>query len=362
MQPIEDLDTPAVLIDLDRLERNVASMAESARAKGVALRPHGKTHKLPEVARMQLQAGASGITLAKVGEAEVFVAHGFDDIFLAYPIVGAAKARRLLALSERSRIAVGADSVEGARTLSDVFAPAGRRLDVLLKVDVGFHRAGVLPKGAVAMARRLCEMPGLRLRGVFTHAGQGYHCEAGQALAEAGRHEAETLAATAQELRGAGLPCDVVSVGSTPTALHSMRPGVTETRPGTYVYHDASQVSLGVCSLDDCALTVLATVVSAPAPDRAVVDAGSKTLSNDVLRPKPGGHGWIVGQRSRLQRLSEEHGVVGVEPGESFQVGERVRIVPNHACVVSNLHDLVYAVRKGRVEAEWPVAARGRVR
>lgn len=362
MQPIEDLDTPAVLIDLDRLEKNVARMAERARSADVALRPHCKTHKLPEVARLQLRAGGAGITLAKVGEAEVFAAHGFDDIFLAYPVVGAAKARRLLALAERIRIAVGADSLAGARTLSEVFAPAGRRLDVMLKIDAGFHRAGVLPRDARALAEGLAALPGLRLRGVFTHAGQGYACDTGEALAGAGRHEGDTMADVARELRGAGLACEVVSVGSTPTALHSMRPGVTETRPGTYVYYDASEVSLGVCSLDDCALTVLATVVSAPAADRAVVDAGSKTLSSDPLRPKAGGHGWILGRQSRLQRLSEEHGVVGIVPGEAFEVGERVRIVPNHACVVSNLHDSVYACRQGRVETEWKVAARGRVR
>jgi D-serine deaminase-like pyridoxal phosphate-dependent protein len=362
MQPIEDLDTPAVLIDLDRLERNVARMAERAKAAGVALRPHCKTHKLPEVARIQLRAGAAGITLAKVGEAEVFAEHGLDDVFLAYPIVGAVKARRLLALSERMRIAVGADSVEGARTLSEVFAAAGRRLDVLLKIDCGFHRAGVLPKDARATAERLQGLSGVRLRGIFTHAGQGYGCETAETLREAGAHEASSMTAVARELRDASLPCEVVSVGSTPTALHSMRDGVTESRPGTYVYYDASEVSLGVCTLDDCAISVLATVVSAPAADRAVVDAGSKTLSNDPLRPKAAGHGWIVGRKSRLQRLSEEHGVIGVEPGESFRVGERVRILPNHACVVSNLHDSVYAVRNGRVEAEWAVAARGRVR
>src|SRR5262245_36957824 len=165
MQPIEDLDTPAVLVDLDRVERNIARMAERARAAGVALRPHCKTHKLPEVARLQLAAGAKGITLAKVGEAEVFAAQGFDDIFLAYPIVGPLKARRLLALPERVRLAVGADSVAGARTLSDAYAAAGRRLDVMLKVDTGFHRSGVLPAQARALAERLQALPGIRLRG-----------------------------------------------------------------------------------------------------------------------------------------------------------------------------------------------------
>jgi D-serine deaminase-like pyridoxal phosphate-dependent protein len=361
MQAIEDLETPCVLIELDRLQRNVERMAEQARAKGVALRPHGKTHKLPEVARIQTAAGARGLTLAKVGEAEVFAEHGFDDIFLAYPIVGADKARRLLRLAERIQIAVGADSVIGAATLSEVFAAAGRRLDVLLKVDVGAARVGVKPEQAPEAAERLAALAGVRLRGVFTHAGQSYHCDEAAGVAEVGRHEAEALSGAAAELRRAGLPCDVVSVGSTPTALHSLRAGVTETRPGTYVYYDATQTSLGACRLDDCALTVLATVVSVPAPERAVVDAGSKSLSSDPLRPRAGGHGWILGRESRVQRLSEEHGVIGVVPGESFRVGERVRIVPNHACPVSNLFDRVFAVRNGRVEAVWPVAARGRV-
>src|SRR5258706_844825 len=362
MQPIEDLDPPAVLIDLSRLEKNIARMAEKSRAAGVALRPHCKTHKLPEVARLQLQAGAAGVTLAKVGEAEVFAAQGIDDIFLAYPIVGATKARRLLALPERVKLAVGADSVEGARTLAEAFDAAGRTLDVMLKIDTGFHRAGVLPKDARALAQRLAELRGLRLRGIFTHAGQGYGCDTSEALTSVGHHEGDTMAGVAAELRDAGLACDVVSVGSTPTALHAMRPGVTEARPGTYVYYDASEVSLGVCSLDDCPISVLPTLLSMPAADRAVLDAGSKTLSNDPLRPHAGGHGWIVGRQSRLQRLSEEHGVVGVVAGETFAVGERVRVIPNHACVVSNLLDSVYAVRDGKVVAEWPVAARGRVR
>lgn len=361
MQAIAELETPCVLIDLDRLERNVARMADAARAAGVALRPHGKTHKLPEVARLQRAAGARGLTLAKVGEAEVFAEHGFDDIFLAYPIVGADKARRLLRLAERIRVAVGADSLEGARTLGDVFAAAGRRLEVLLKVDVGARRVGVPPERARDTAVRLAALPGLALRGVFTHAGQSYHCDAAEALRDVGLHEAEALCGAAAELRRAGLPCDVVSVGSTPTALHSMRAGVTETRPGTYVYYDATQASLGACRLEDCALTVLATVVSVPAPERAVVDAGSKSLTSDPLRPQPGGHGWIAGRQSRVQRLSEEHGVIETAAGEAFRVGERVQIVPNHACPVSNLFDRVFAVRGERVEAVWPVAARGRV-
>jgi D-serine deaminase-like pyridoxal phosphate-dependent protein len=360
---IDELETPAVLVDLDVVERNVNAMADRARRHGVRLRPHAKTHKLPEIGRMQLAAGATGIALAKTSEAEVFARAGFDDIFIAYPVVGADKGRRLLEMSDRVRLAVGVDSEEGARTLSEAFGQARRTLDVMLKVDVGLHRAGVAPEAAVEVARRIVALPALRLRGVFTHAGHAYLEDTAQGVAEVGRHEGRTLAATGRALREAGIEVEEVSVGSTPTAPHAMAEhGVTECRPGNYVYHDASQVGLGTCTIEDCAMTVLATVVSAPAADRAVLDAGSKTLSSDPLRPKAGGYGWILGRRSRIDRLSEEHGVVRIEPGETLRVGERVRVLPNHACVVSNLHDVLVGVRGERVEAELAVAARGRVR
>jgi D-serine deaminase-like pyridoxal phosphate-dependent protein len=362
MPSVNDVSTPAVLIDVDVLERNIARMAERARAAGVRLRPHGKTHKLLEVGRLQLGAGAAGLSLAKTSEAEVFAAAGFDDIFVAYPVVGADKGRRLLALAEKIRLAVGVDSVDGARTLGDVFAAARRRLDVRLKIDSGLHRVGVLPEQAVGVARAIADLPGLQLTGIFTHAGQAYgETEAG-GVAAVGHHEGGTMSAVAEALRRAGLAIKEVSVGSTPTARHAMTvAGVTECRPGNYVYHDASQVSLGTCSLEDCAMTVVATVVSVPAPDRAVLDAGSKTLSTDLLKPRAEGHGWVLGRKARVSKLSEEHGVLAVEEGERFRVGERVRVLPNHACVVSNLHDRVLAVRGETVEAEWRVAARGRV-
>jgi D-serine deaminase-like pyridoxal phosphate-dependent protein len=362
MRSVQELETPAVLVDLDVLERNVARMAAAAREAGVKLRPHAKTHKTIEIGRLQLRAGASGLSLAKTGEADAFVKEGFDDVFLAYPVVGEDKGRRLLALSESARLAVGFDSVAGAATLSSVFAAAGRRLDVLLKVDVGFGRVGVAPEAALEVAQRVAALPGLRLRGVFTHAGHGYLRDSPDGVADVGRQEGATLAAVAERLRASGLAVEEVSVGSTPTARHAMAvSGVSECRPGNYVFHDASQVSLGTCGPDDCAMTVMATVVSAPAPGRAVVDAGSKTLSSDPLRPRAGGHGLVLGGRSRLDRLSEEHGVVAVAEGESFRVGERVRLLPNHACVVANLHDRLYAVRGETIEDVWRVAARGRV-
>ena len=364
MKSIRDLETPAVLVDLDVLERNIARMAERARNCGVRLRPHAKTHKVVEIARRQIAAGAAGISLAKTSEAEVFAEAGFDDLFVAYPVVGDDKARRLLALAARvRRLAVGVDSVEGASTLAGVFRAAGGILDVMLKVDVGFHRVGVPPERARETAQRVADLSGLRLRGIFTHAGQGYHAETPEAVAEVARHEGRTMAAVADELRRAGLALEEVFVGSTPTAREAMaQAGVTECRPGNYVYHDGTQVALGTCAPSDCALTVLATVVSASGADRAVVDAGSKTLSSDPLRPRPGGYGQIAGRRSRLQRLSEEHGVIAVERGEAFRVGDRVRILPNHSCVVSNLHDRVFGVRGEAMEAEMVVAARGRVR
>jgi D-serine deaminase-like pyridoxal phosphate-dependent protein len=359
---VDAVETPAVLVDLDVVERNIAAMAERARRCAVRLRPHAKTHKIVEIGRMQVAAGASGLSVAKTSEAEVFAAAGFGDLFVAYPVVGADKGRRLLALADRVKIAVGVDSSDGARTLDAVFRGSGRRLDVLLKVDVGFHRVGVSPERAAEAAQSISALSGLRLRGVFTHAGHAYLAESPEGIAEVGRSEGLILVETAQRIRDSGIEIEEVSVGSTPTAGHAMAvPGVTSCRPGNNVYHDATQVSLGTCALEDCALTVLATVISVPASDRAVVDAGSKTLSSDPLRPNGPGFGFVVGRRSRVARLSEEHGVIDVLPGESFRVGERVRILPNHACVVSNLHDHVVAIRAGVVEGELAVAARGRV-
>ncbi len=361
--PVEDLPTPAVLIDVAVLDRNIARMAAASRASGIRLRPHAKTHKILEIGRRQIAEGASGLTLAKTSEAEVFAARGFDDLFLAYPVVGRGKPERLFALSERIRLGVGVDSVEGARLLASPFAAAGRRLDVLIKIEAGSRRVGISADQAPALAEALAALPGIRVRGIFAHAGHAYAEETPEGVRETGRAEGTSLAAVAAAIREKGVPIEEVSVGSTPTARHAMTiSGVTEARPGNYVYNDASQVSLGTCALEDCAMTILSTVVSVPEPGRAVLDAGSKTLSSDGLRPKPGGgHGFLLGHASRLARLSEEHGVVDVVPGESFRVGERVSILPNHACVVSNLHDRVIAVRDGRVEEVWRVAARGMV-
>lgn len=363
MPSLETLDTPVVVIDLNVVEQNIDRMAAWANDAGVALRPHAKTHKSDRIARLQLAAGARGLSLAKVGEAEVFVEHGFDDLFIAYPVLGAEKARRLLVLTEKARIAVGVDSAAGAQSLSKTFVDAGRRLDVSIKVDCGYHRVGVPPEEVLPLARAVGDLRGLQLRGIFTHAGHGYGGETLSAVADTGADEGRIMVDVAGRLRAAGFEIEQVSVGSTPTARYAMKaPEVNECRPGNYVYHDATQVSLGTCSLDDCAMTIIATVVStSAAANQAVVDAGSKTLSSDPLRPRLGGHGWLLGTKSRVSRLSEEHGVVDVAAGDRFEVGQRVRILPNHACVVSNLHDRLYGVRGDSVEETLPIIARGRV-
>jgi D-serine deaminase-like pyridoxal phosphate-dependent protein len=205
-------------------------------------------------------------------------------------------------------------------------------------------------------------VPGIELAGVFTHGGHGYAGRTPADVARIGSEESRIVSETAEALRAAGLPAAEVSLGSTPTAASAMTGrGVTECRPGTYVFNDRSQLALGACNEADCAMTVLATVVSTPAPDRAVLDAGSKTLSSDPRRPEPDGFGLVVGRRTRIARVSEEHGVLAVAPGETFRVGERVRVLPNHACAVTNLADQLTAVRAGRVEGRIPVHARGRV-
>ncbi len=360
MRTIHDLETPAVLIDLDRLEGNIARMAARAREGGVALRPHAKTHKVPEIGWMQMRAGAAGLSLAKTSEAEVFARHGFPDLFVAYPVVSPSKADRLVVLSRRVRLSVGVDSVAGAEVLGAAATRSGMTLRVSLKVDSGFHRVGVAPEVAVATGLRIAAIRGLSLTSVFTHAGQSYHRSDPKQIEGDNRDEATIVVAAADGLRQAGVPIETVSVGSTPTSRFGFaHRGLTEARPGNYVYLDRTQAGLGTCTFDECAMSILATVVSVSGSDRAVLDSGSKTLALDMLRPRPDGYGLVVGMKSRLSGLSEEHGIVAVDPEDAFKVGQRVRVWPNHACVVSNLHDRVYGVRDEKVETVFEVAARG---
>lgn len=363
---VEELDTPCVIIDLDKMKANIDRVVGFATQHGVKYRPHTKTHKIPAIAHLQLAAGASGITVARPGEAEVMAAAGIDDIFIAHIVVGAGKIRRMAALARRVRLAVGVDNLDQARMLSQVFRYEAAPLDVMIEIDTGHLRAGVQPPAAPALAAQIARLPGLRVRGIFTHEGHDYYARSLDELATiAANAQQQMVTAGRQVSEVLGYRC-WVSIGSTPSlASHVLLEGIDEIRPGTCVFYDAAQAGV-LGHTDWCAATVMATVISTPAADRAVVDAGSKTLTSDrregesLLATR--GYGIIVGHPDlEIARLSEEHGViVGAGAGHRFKVGDRVRIIPNHICTVINLRDHVYGVRDGRVEVIWEVAARGR--
>lgn len=361
----EVLDTPCVVVDETILHQNIAEMAAYAASIGVALRPHMKTHKSPHVARLQLAAGAVGATCAKLGEAEVLVDQGgVEDVLLAYPIVGEPKIRRLLALMERAHVTVALDSREAAEALARAMAAAERTLDVYVEVNTGQDRAGALAgEEATALALDLARMPGLHVVGVMTH--EGHAGSSAPDVIEATAHAAgRALVETAAMIRSHGLELPHVSVGSTPSSPYTPTvPGVTEMRPGTYVFYDNSIFRHGRIGPDRCAARIAATVVSRPTPDRAVIDAGSKALAMDPSASHPG-HGFVVGHpEARIARLSEEHGVVLLPPDEpGFAVGDRHEVIPNHVCPTINLTDELLIVHDGHVVDVWPVAARGKVR
>jgi len=361
---IHDLDTPALVVDLDRLERNIARMADLVREGGKRLRPHVKTHKTPEVGRMQLAAGASGITVAKPGEAEAFADAGFDDIFLANQIVGSAKIERLLALARRVRLLVGVDSLDVAEPLSRRAAAAGLRIPVRLELDTGLDRAGLRTvEQAVALGKDLARLEGIAVQGVFTHEGHLARMSP-EARRPAALEAAAKVRQVAAALRAAGIPAEEASVGSTPGARDmAAAPGIDEMRPGVYVYYDLMQVQRGTIAADDCALSVLTTVISRPSREVAITDGGTKTFSGDA-GPEGSRFGLVTNDPSaRFDWANEEHGHLDLRDATiQPRVGDVLRIVPWHACAAVNMHDTVFACRGERVEAVWQVAARGRIR
>jgi D-serine deaminase-like pyridoxal phosphate-dependent protein len=361
-------DTPEVVIDRDRLQANIARAAAVAEAHGVQLRPHVKTHKMPEVASMQIRAGAVGIQVAKLGEAEVFAQAGIADIFIGYPLVGAQKIARLMQLLEGTdaTISVAADSMEVARPISNAAAAAGLRLPLLIEVDTGLRRLGVQPRQAVSLARELVELDGIELAGLFTHEGHVYtdarSAEEKQAMTQAA---CAAVAEAAELIRADGIPLATVSVGSSGTFRFAVEcENLTEVRPGTYVFNDLSQLLQGAATQTDIAAFVIATVVGRPEATRAVIDAGSKVLTSDRLIVSDPGRtfGSVAGYPGAcVTRLSEEHGLVELPPDTDMRVGDRVAIVPNHICPVINLTDSVSVIADGVFAERWLVAARGRV-
>lgn len=360
-------DTPVLVMDVDATQRNIDEMQGLANAGGKALRPHAKTHKIVEVARMQLAAGAVGLQVAKLGEAEVFLASGVQDIFVGYPIVGAAKIERLLALAEQVRVSTSLDDIAVAAPIGRAAAARGMVIDVMLEINTGLDRTGVLPEDAVALAQRVAEVPGLRIKGIMTHEGQALPRSADEeTLARETADACARMVAVAESIRAAGIPCAEVSLGTTATArFDAQAPGVTEIRPGTYIFYDATMASHHAARLQDTAVWVVATVVSRPSADRAVVDAGSKVLSSDRINQKdaPSMVGRIVDRPDHhVTRVMEEHGIIALPPGSDLRIGDRVAIVPSHICAAINLADSVLVAQGGAIVDEWRVAARGKVR
>jgi len=356
------IDTPALIVDETIMHQNIAEMASSAKSMGVNLRPHIKTHKTPEIARLQIAAGAVGIMCAKLGEAEVFAEAGIDDIAIGYQIVGEVKTRRLIKLMDMASVIVSLDSLEAAQALSGAMKRADRVISVYVEVDSGHHRTGVpIGKQTVGFALAIARLPGLRLAGIMTHEGHA-NAQPPETIREVAVATGEAMVETAELIRRAGVQLETVSVGSTPCAMYTPTvAGVTEMRPGTYVFRDTSAFAYGTYGPDRCAARHLSTVASRPAADRAVLDAGAKTLSLDKSSGHPG-QGYIVGHPDVIiDRLSEEHGMVLLPDGEAgFAVGDRVEIIPNHVCPSVNLHDRMRVVRDGVVVDEWRIAARGR--
>ncbi len=353
MTRYNQLDTPAVLIDLDRAEANLGKAQAAADKAGLSLRPHIKTHKLPYFAKRQVALGAVGITVQKLGEAEVMADAGLDDLLLTFNIIGSAKLQRLRALHDRVTIKVVADSIECVSGLAATFTNPDRPLGVFVECDTGMGRCGVQsPQAALTLARFIEAAPGLHFAGLMTYPAAGKYAAANQWLADAKAvFDADNLVISA------------ITTGGTPDIWHMQDAGgiATEYRPGTYIYMDRSQVAAGAASYDDCALTVLATVVSRPTENRVIIDAGSKALTSDLLGMV--GHGYVVEYPdAKIIGLSEEHGTLDLSASAMKpQIGEVIRIIPNHCCPVTNLFDRVNLVRNGEVVETLPVAARGRV-
>ncbi len=359
-----DIDTPALLVDLDVMERNLRRVADYARRHNLRLRPHTKTHKSPRIGRRQLDLGAAGLTVAKVGEAEVMLEAAPPDLLVAYPVIGRPKLDRLMAVARRTRVTVSLDSLFAAQHLSASAQAEGVNIGVLAETDVGLGRVGVTPgPELMALARGICQLPALTFEGIAFYPGHIKDNGAGslEALAALG----QTLEETLEGLRAEGLEARIVSGGSTPSLYHSHElPGLNEIRPGTYVYNDWNTVASGACTQDDCAAVIQVTVVSTARPGQIIVDGGSKTFSSDRLSgSSEASFGHLVeAPEAVFHKMNEEHGYVDVRRcARRFEIGETLHIIPNHICVAVNLHERMYGIRNGEAEEVWEVAGRGKL-
>jgi D-serine deaminase-like pyridoxal phosphate-dependent protein len=350
---IEDLDTPTAVIDLDRVEHNIQKLQTYCDTHGIKLRPYIKTHKLPILAYEQLQAGAVGITCQKLSEALVMAAAGIEDILITYNVLGKQKIEPLAQLARQVKLSVAIDNEVALKAIAQAAALTERNINILIEFESGNERVGVQTvEEALGLAQKILQHPFTSFEGLMT-----YPC---------GKQAATFIAEARDLFAKAGLEINTVSVGGTPGMwnVHEVE-GITELRAGTYIYNDRNIVGSGTASLDECALHVHATVVSRPTETRAVIDAGSKTLSSDLIKAEYGqGYGLVLEYpEAVIRKLNEEHGIIDISTCKTKpEVGEVVRIVPNHVCVVTNLHDEVVVHRKGFVEGVWPVWARGKTK
>ncbi len=363
---IYKLDTPSLLLDNRKLINNIMIMETFCKQHQLNWRPHVKTHKSIEIAKMQLAKGAKGITVAKLSEAEVMVEGGIDDILIAFPISSHMKVKKLIALSRKAKLIVAVDSIDQVNMLEMYLQKEEEKLEVWIKVNCGLNRCGVEPIGEVLdLAKRIVQTNKLFLGGIFTHAGHSYGAKSHGELAQIANQEAKSVLASAYVCELAGIPIQVRSVGSTPTyQLSGAYKGITEVRPGNAIFFDMVQVGLGVATTKQCAITVLATVVSVK-PGRIILDTGSKTLCLDQGahgNKSVKGYGTIVGYHQLvIERLSEEHGIVIFEHTPPLKLGDVVEIIPNHACTVVNMFEQYNVHENGTWKCSWNIDARGSI-
>lgn len=361
----KNLDTPALVVALDIMERNINDMADFCNKIGVNHRPHVKTHKIPAIAQKQIKAGACGITVAKISEAKVMAEGGIKDIFIAYQIVGEKKLESLLKLAKKvPRLSVAIDDFEAAYDLAMIFRKNNMTIDVLLIIESGFKRCGVLPgKPAIDLAKKIIQLKGLRLKGIMGYAGQVCNAHNWKEVKKIGQREGELLVHTANLICSHGIEIETVSCGSTPTSkIAAQVKGVTEVRAGAYIFNDGIEMAIGYAQPKDCALRVISTVISRPTKDRAIIDAGDKVFTPERGIRGMKGFGYIVNRRGlELNIIHEEHGILKLRKQSSLKIGDRLEIIPNHACGAINLFDKLIGLRKDKVEVIWPISGRGKV-
>ncbi|UCB46824.1 MAG: alanine racemase [Spirochaetota bacterium] len=376
----DELDTPEFLVDLDVLKKNINNMQKIADNAGIKLRPMVKTHKTPIIAKMQVEAGCSGVQTAKLEEAEVMADAGITDIFISHTIVGVKKIERLIKLAKRADITISVDNYFSADAISQVAEQYNMKLSLLIEIDVGDRRSGVMPGDtALKLANKITNLQGIDLRGIWTHEGNVNSAKNQKELKKASLASAKTMTNTAELLKSEGINVEVVSMGSTPSAVYVAGfPGITEIRPGTYIFNDINQVKSGCCKLEDCAASILVTIISTPRPNIVFFDAGSKAIcgSIEMIRFQKGGiqaewedleigrivdldHRLLPGVR--LEKVCGEYGFVALESNTSkLRIGDKIEVIPNIVDSEANYWDAMTVVEKGEVVESWPIVARGK--